>query len=423
MSTTNKINAPKGTKDIFFPEVNKWQYVEDVIRTFFAHFLYIEIRTPIFEHSELFHRGIGSETEVVQKEMYTFDDKADRSITLRPENTASVIRAALENNLFTELFPPRFFYIGPMFRYEKPQKGRQRQFHQMGIEVFADETPGVDAEVIYSAYHFLLKLHIHDMNLQVNSVGCAKCRPAFLIKLETEAEKHTEHLCVDCQRKVHTNPLRILDCKKQPCIDISAVFPSILDHLCPECSAHFQQVQVSLQNLAVPFVVNPRMVRGLDYYTKTAFEITSGQLGAQNAILGGGRYNDLVRNLGGPDVCGIGFAAGMERIIMHMTDVPEKSGPTILVAYQNETIEPEAVKLAKILWEKGVSTYINYSSRNMAKQFKRGDRINAKFTFILGEDEIKNQTISIKNMATKEQLTIKKEELEAWLNTNVYPKN
>jgi histidyl-tRNA synthetase len=419
MSTKTKISAPKGTKDIFLPEVNKWQHVENVIRDYFSRFLYSEIRTPVFEHSELFHRGIGSETEVVQKEMYTFEDKAGRSVTLRPENTASVVRAILENNLFNTLFPQRFFYIGPMFRYEKPQKGRQRQFHQMGIEVFGDETAGVDAEVIYSAYKFLEQLHIRDMHLQVNSVGCRDCRPGFLEKLETEAAKHEDQLCADCQRKIHSNPLRIFDCKKQNCIDISANFPSILDHLCDDCGPHFQQLKASLDTLGIQYTVDPRMVRGLDYYTKTAFEITSGQLGAQDAVLGGGRYNDLVQDLGGPDVCGIGFAAGMERIILHIEDAPPKTGDAVLVAYQNLEIEPHAVKLAQTLWEKGFTAYINYNSKNMKKQFKRGDRIGAKYTFILGEDELQNNSISIKYMETKEQITIKKEELDQWLEKNM----
>jgi len=417
MST--KITAPKGTKDIYYPEIEKWQYLEDQIRDFFSQFLYKEIRTPIFEHSELFQRGIGSETEVVQKEMYTFPDKAYRSLTLRPENTASVVRAAIENNLFTELFPLRFFYIGPMFRYEKPQKGRQRQFHQLGVEVFGDESAGVDAEIIYSAYRFLERIHIKGIALQINSVGCPVCRPGFLKKLETEAEKHQEQLCPDCQRKIHTNPLRIFDCKNQTCIEITNHFPKITDHLCEECGTHFNQLKDSLSTLEIEYTVDSRMVRGLDYYTKTAFEITSEQLGAQDAVLGGGRYNNLVRDLGGPDICGTGFAAGLERIVLQMEKATGKKDKIILVAYQNQAIEPHAVKLTKTLWEKGINAYINYNSKNMKKQFKRGDRIGVDYTFILGEDEIQNNTISIKCMDTREQSNINKEELDQWLKTNL----
>jgi histidyl-tRNA synthetase len=414
-----KISAPKGTKDIYYPEVDKWHYLEDQIRVFFSKFLYKEIRTPIFEHSELFQRGIGSETEMVQKEMYTFPDKAHRSLTLRPENTASVVRAAIENNLFNELFPLRFFYIGPMFRYEKPQKGRQRQFHQMGIEVFGDESSEVDAEVIYSAYKFLERINIKDIELKINSVGCPECRPDFLKKLEAEAEKHQDQLCPDCQHKIHTNPLRIFDCKNQTCIEISNFFPKITDHLCEACGTHFNRLKNSLSNLEVKYTLDFRMVRGLDYYTKTAFEITSGQLGAQDAVLGGGRYNNLVRDLGGPDICGTGFAAGLERIILHLENGTWKKDKIILVAYQNQAFKPDAVKLTKTLWEKGITTYINYNTKNMKKQFKRGDRFDASYTFILGEDEIKNNTISIKTMETREQFNIKKEELDQWLKINL----
>ena len=411
--------APKGTKDIFYPEVDKWQYLEEHIRSFFSRFLYREIRTPLFEHSELFHRGIGSDTEVVQKEMYTFLDKAERSLTLRPENTASVVRALLENNLLNDMFPLRFFYIGPMFRYEKPQKGRQRQFHQMGIEVFGDDSAGVDAEVIYSAYKFLELLDIKDMALQINSVGCRICRPGFLRKLEAQAENYKAQLCPDCQRKIHTNPLRIFDCKQEKCIEAASHFPVIVGHLCNNCNAHFDQVKVGLSNFAVDYNVNPRMVRGLDYYTKTAFEITSGQLGAQDAILGGGRYDELVKELGGPDVPGIGFAAGLERIVLHLEDIAAKKDTIVLVAYQNESIETRAVKLAKTLWEKGITAYVCYNSPNMKKQFKRGDRIGAHFAFILGEEEVKNNTISIKNMETKEQVIFKDEELNRWMEKNL----
>lgn len=416
---SNKITAPKGTKDLYFPDISKWQYLEQQVREYYSQLLYREIRTPIFEHSELFSRGIGSETEVVQKEMYTFQDKGKRSITLRPENTASVVRAAIEHNLLNEIFPPRFFYIGPMFRYEKPQKGRQRQFHQFGIEVFGDDSPGVDAEVVYSAYKFLERIGITETELFINSVGCPVCRPPFLQKLEAEAEKHETELCNDCQRKIHTNPLRIFDCKNPKCNQISESFPKITDHLCEDCDTHFKQVKENLQVMEVPFTENPRMVRGLDYYTKTAFEITSGQLGAQDAVLGGGRYNNLVKQLGGPDISGIGFAAGMERIILHLEKLETIQPKTILVAYQNIQFEPQAIKLVKTLWEKGVTAYINYNAKNMGKQFKRGDRIGAAYTFVLGEEEVQNSTISIKTMETREQINIKHEELDQWLKNNL----
>jgi histidyl-tRNA synthetase len=255
--------------------------------------------------------------------------------------------------------------------------------------------------------------------LQINSVGCSECRPGYLAKLETEAEKHEALLCPDCRRKIHTNPLRIFDCKNRTCNEISDGFPKITDHLCEGCATHFDGVKKSLSILEVEYTIDSRMVRGLDYYTRTAFEITSGHLGAQDAVLGGGRYNNLVKELGGPDICGIGFAAGLERIILHLEDITDNTAKTVLVAYQNESLEPEAVKLAKILWEKGVTAYINYNTKNMKKQFKRGDRIGANYTFILGEDEIQNNTVSIKSMETREQSTIKREELDQWLKSNL----
>jgi histidyl-tRNA synthetase len=259
------------------------------------------------------------------------------------------------------------------------------------------------------------------MKLMVNSVGCRReeCRPAFLKQLETGAETVQQELCPECQRKVHTNPLRIFDCKNPHCIEISNKFPVMLDRLCGECKTHFDQVKAFLTVLGANFQVNPRMVRGLDYYTKTAFEITSGQLGAQDAILGGGRYDNLVKELGGPGIPGIGFAAGLERIILHVETVPGEKAKIILAAYQNETLEQQAVKLAKTLWEKGITAHISYDTHNMKKQFKRGDRIGADFTFILGEEEIQSDTISIKNMKTQEQFKIKNEELDQWLKNNL----
>jgi histidyl-tRNA synthetase len=411
----SKIIAPKGLKDLFSPEIQKWQFLEEKIREFFSRFLYKEIRTPIFEHSELFQRGIGGETEVVQKEMYTFNDKGGRSLTLRPENTASVVRAAIENNLFEHIFPLRFLYIGPMFRYEKPQKGRFRQFHQFGVEIFGDDSGKLDAEVVFSAYHFLNEIGIQDIELQVNSVGCRVCRPTYLEKLQAAAKEHIDELCTNCQRKVDTNPLRIFDCKKSHCIEISSHFPPITDHLCEECSNHFDEFKETLKIMNVKFVVQPRMVRGLDYYTKTAFEITSSQLGAQNAILGGGRYNNLIKELGGADVPGIGFAAGLERIILHLDHIKPVKEKIFLVAYQNRALCNEAIKLAQSLWRRGLTTYMDYNSGNMKKQFKKGDKIGVDYTLILGDTEISNSTVSIKNMKTKEQISIKQEELEKWL--------
>jgi histidyl-tRNA synthetase len=414
----NEIKAPKGTRDIFPPEIEKWHFLEAAIRGYYGKFLYQEIRTPIFEHSELFSRGIGSETEVVQKEMYTFSDKSDRSLTLRPENTASVVRAAIENKLFEAITPLRFYYIGPMFRYDKPQKGRYRQFQQFGVEVFADDSPQVDAEVIFSAVDFLKKLKIEEIQLDLNSVGCPQCRPDYLQVLKKAARAQEGRLCDDCRRKIDSNPLRIFDCKQPGCVESAQGLPLISGHLCPECRDHFAAVRETLSWMNVPFQLNPRLVRGLDYYTKTAFEVTSGQLGAQNALLGGGRYNNLIRELGGPDMAGIGFAAGMERIILHLERLELPKAKILFIACADPHWLAHAVQLAEVLREEGYPVYIDYQAKNLKKQFKKADRINAAFTLILAEDEIHDDSVSIKNMASQEQVKISIKDLNAWLKKN-----
>jgi histidyl-tRNA synthetase len=414
----NEIKAPKGTKDIFFPEIQKWQFLENAIHAYYQKFLYREIRTPIFEHSELFSRGIGSETDVVQKEMYTFQDKADRSLTLRPENTASVVRATIENNLFETLAPLRFYYIGAMFRYDKPQKGRYRQFQQFGVEVFADDSPQVDAEVIFSAMDFLRHLSIQDIQLELNSVGCPQCRPGYQNILRASAQADEKNLCPDCQRKIEGNPLRIFDCKLPGCNEMADRLPRISDHLCAECQGHFAAVKETLSWMNVPFQLNTRLVRGLDYYTKTAFEITSGQLGAQNALLGGGRYNNLIKELGGPDMVGIGFAAGMERIILHLENLESPRAKILFVAYQDTQWLAHAIQLAQVLRAEGYPVYIDYQGKNLKKQFKKADKVAAAFTIVLAEDEIKNGAVSIKNMASQEQIKIPLKDLNEWLKKN-----
>ncbi|MEN8223605.1 MAG: histidine--tRNA ligase [Acidobacteriota bacterium] len=414
----NKLNAPKGTKDIYSPEVEKWQYFENQIREYFKLFSYREVRTPIFERSELFSRGIGNETEVVQKEMYTFEDKAGRSMTLRPENTASVVRSLIEHNLMNELFPHRFFYIGPMFRYDKPQKGRYRQFHQFGVEVFGDKSPYVDAEVIFSAIDFLKSLKITEMTLYINSVGCSECRPDYLKKLSVAAENNKEDFCNDCKRKIDTNPLRIFDCKVESCIALADKLPKITGNLCEECDTHYKEMKFNLELLGLEFQENNKLVRGLDYYTKTAFEITSSKLGAQNAILGGGRYNNLVKELGGQDLPGIGFSGGMERILLNMDPPPAEDLKKLFVAWQGVEAMAEAFKLSNELRKKGYIVYMDYSTKKLSKQLQKGIKFDTDFTLILAEDELMNNEISIKNFETREQITIKREELDKWLKKN-----
>jgi histidyl-tRNA synthetase len=414
----SEIKAAKGTRDIFPPEIRKWQFLENAIHDYYKKFLYQEIRTPIFEHSELFSRGIGSETDVVQKEMYTFSDKSERSLTLRPENTASVVRAAIENNLFETVAPLRFYYIGPMFRYDKPQKGRYRQFHQFGIEVFADESPQVDAEVIFAAVDFLKRLGIADIRLELNSVGCPRCRPQYLEVLRKAARAEESRLCADCRRKIDGNPLRIFDCKLPECLETTRGFPLLDGHLCAECRDHFAAVRETLSWMNVPFQLNPRLVRGLDYYTKTAFEVTSGQLGAQNALLGGGRYNDLIKELGGPDMAGIGFAAGMERIILHLEGLDLPKMKNLFIAYGEPKWLAHAIQLAQVLRAAGYPVYLDFQGKNLKKQFKKADKIAAAFTLILAEEEIAGESVSIKNMASQEQTKISLKDLNEWLKKN-----
>jgi histidyl-tRNA synthetase len=414
----SELQAVKGTKDIFAPEVALWQMLEEAIRDYFRRFLYREIRTPLFEYSELFQRGIGEATDVVQKEMYTFADKGGRSLTLRPENTASVVRALVEHNLFETVFPLKFFYIGPMFRHEKPQKGRYRQFHQFGVEVFADPSPQVDAEVIFSAVDFLAHVGIGDVQLHLNSVGCAECRPAYQQALREAAAARRDKLCADCQRRAESNPLRIFDCKNEACAAVAATFPDIVDHLCPPCRDHFAAVRDALGRLQVGFTLNPRLVRGLDYYTRTVFEVTSGQLGAQNALLGGGRYNNLVHELGGPDVPGIGFAAGMERLILHLQSNPVPFETVLFVAFQSEAQLPEALALARRLWNDGQAALLDYGARNLKKQFKKADRSGARFTLVLGEEEVRSAAVTVKDMRTQQQVQIPAKDILTWLKQN-----
>ena len=415
----NEVKAPKGTRDIFYPEISKWQFLEAAIRDYFARFLFREIRTPIFEHSELFTRSIGTDTEVVQKEMYTFQDKAQRDLTLRPENTAGVIRALLENNLLEAVFPLKFFYIGPMFRYDKPQKGRYRQFHQFGVEVLGEENPLTDCEVVFSAFDFLQRLGIKSIQLQLNSVGCRQCRPAYRQVLQQAVQSRLADLCHDCRDKTGTNPMRIFDCKVPGCQEISAGFPVITDMLCPDCRDHFQKVQQGLKMTGTPFVINSRLVRGLDYYTKTAFEITSEQLGAQNAILGGGRYDDLVQELGGPEMAGIGFAAGMERIVLHLDQPRLDMGNAVFVIHQSEAQLEAAWLLLLRLWREGIAAMMDYQPRHLKKQFKKADRVEARYALILGEEELRRHTVSVKDMKNQQQVTIPAEEVIPWLKQRV----
>jgi len=404
------ISAIKGTKDILPQEVRKWQKVEHLARRIFELYGYREIRTPVFEATELFERGTGQTTDIVIKEMYTFTDKGGRSLTLRPEYTPSVVRSIIENRLYLQPEPLRFYYIGPMFRYDKPQKGRFRQFHQMDIEVFGEKDPSIDAEIVEMADHLLKKLEVLDTETLVNSIGCNNCRPSYLKDLKRQAQNVRESLCADCQRKTGTNPLRIFDCKKESCQEASSSFPEIIDYLCGECEEHFNKFCSYLNLYKIDYRVEPRLVRGLDYYTKTAFEIISSRLGAQNALLGGGRYDYMVKEFGGPELCGIGFAAGMERLIS-VVNFKEKKEKFLYLASLGDEARKAGTELARFFRHEGVECLVEYKDRSLKSQLSRASKLGATWVLIVGEDEVKRQSYQLKEMTTGIQKEKTKEQI------------
>lgn len=410
MNKKKQVSAIKGTKDILPPEARKWQKVESEAKKIFELFGYREIRTPVFEATELFERGTGQTSDIVIKEMYTFKDKAGRSLTLRPEYTPSVVRSIIEHRLYLKPQPMRFYFIGPMFRYDKPQKGRYRQFHQMDIEVFGEEDPAVDAEIVEMADCLLKELGVLGTETLINSVGCKKCRPSYLKELRKKAEEVKEHLCSDCQRKITTNPLRIFDCKVETCREISTGFPQITDYLCPDCEEHFRQFQAYLEDYNITYKIEPRLVRGIDYYTKTTFEIVSAKLGAQDAILGGGRYDDMMKEFGGPDLCAIGFAVGMERLIS-LVPYTKKTENFLYVVHLGGKAKKVGMELIKDLRRNGVECLMEYKERSLKSQMGRANKLGAKWVLIIGEDELKKGKYQLKNMITGVQQESSQEEV------------
>lgn len=394
-----EIQAVKGTKDILPCEVGLWQEAEALAKQTFELYGYREIRAPVFELTELFEKGTGLTSDVVTKEMYTFVDKGGRSLTLRPEYTPSVVRAIIEHRLYLQPEPLRFYYIGPMFRYDKPQKGRFRQFHQVDIEVFGEKDPAIDAEIIEMALALLGKLGVRETKTLVNSVGCKECRPAYMKKLRREAEKHRNALCADCQRKIDTNPLRIFDCKMDGCREATKSFPTILDDLCPECREHFAGFCSYLDMFGIPYTIEPRLVRGLDYYTKTAFEIVSSGIGAQNALAGGGRYDDMMREFGGPDMCGIGFAMGLERLLSVVERTPAKR-PFVYIAHLGMEARRAGMELARFFREAGIECLIEFKDKGLKGHMGRANKVKAAWVLIVGEEELKKGRYQLKDMAT-----------------------
>ncbi len=409
------LKTPRGTKDIFGGEVALWQYIEEKIKEICRQFGYGEIRTPVFEHTELFQRGVGETTDVVQKEMYTFMDKGGRSLTLKPEGTAGAARAFIEHKLYSESLPLKIYYVTPLFRYEKPQAGRMRQFHQFGIECYGSNTPAADVEVISLGHLFFERLGLKNNRLLINSLGCKSCRQTYNEALVGYIREVSHSLCPLCKERSEKNPLRVLDCKEKGCIEILKNAPIILDYLDDECRGHFQQVQEGLKALSIPFEVEGRLVRGLDYYTRTVFEFVSSDIGAQSTICGGGRYDGLIEELGGPATGCVGFSVGLERIILALTAQELVSQNTEAIDIFIGAIGHEgslaAQRLAFDLRRQGINTEVNLMERNVKAQMKQANKLNARFSVIIGDDEIKNNAYGVKNMATGEVLTLTLEQI------------
>ena len=403
-------NAPRGTKDILPDTVGDWNYVEGEIRELCRRFGYSEIRTPIFEHTELFQRGIGEGTDVVDKEMYTFTDRGERSITLRPENTASAVRAYLQNKLYAQSNLVKLFYIGSMFRYDRPQAGRMREFHQFGVEALGEANPAVDAEVILLAMNLLEGLGLKDLELSINSVGCPKCRSKYRTMLQDFFRDKLEDLSEDCRSRFERSPLRILDCKKDSDKPYMADAPKITDCLCEECAEHFAKLKELLTSAGISFTHDPRLVRGLDYYTKTAFEIKYPPLGAQSAVAGGGRYDGLIEEMGGNPTPAVGFATGLERLLLALESqnlLPEKNRSVdAYVVALGETAQAEGFKLLNSLRQQGLSAAMDFAGRSMKAQMKQANKLGAKYSVILGEDEISEGVVMLRSMEDSSQAKV-----------------
>lgn len=408
--------APRGTKDITPKESYKWNYVENKFREICGLYGYEEMRTPIFEHTELFKRSVGDTTDVVQKEMYSFEDKGGRDITLKPEGTAGVIRAFIENKLYSDAQPTKMFYIIPCFRYERPQAGRQRQFHQFGVEAVGSDNPSLDAEVIALAVQFFNEVGLKDLAVSINSVGCPTCRAKYNELLKSYLDAKSDVLCSTCLERKDKNPMRVIDCKNPNCQENLQDVPFMIDHICDDCKDHFEKLQKYLKEMDVNFIVDKTIVRGLDYYKKTAFEIISNDIGSQSTVCGGGRYDGLVEQLGGPKgTSGIGFALGAERLLLTMEnnniEIENPQSTDIYIVTIGDKAKTKSFKLLKDLRYNHISADSDHLDRSVKAQFKYSDKINAKFTIVIGEDELANDSATLKNMQTSEQITVKLSEL------------
>ena len=408
--------APRGTKDITPKDVYKWHYVEKKFREICALYGYEEIRTPIFEHTEVFARSVGDTTDVVQKEMYSFTDRGDRQLSLKPEGTAGVIRSFIENKMYADTQPTKLYYITPCFRYERPQAGRQRQFHQFGIEVLGSDGPSVDAEVISLAVQFFNEMGLKNLSVNINSVGCPTCREEYNRKLKEYLDKKVDVLCETCLERKDKNPMRVIDCKNPHCKENLQDIPFMIDHLCDDCKEHFEKLQTYLKEMDINYVVDKTIVRGLDYYKKTAFEIISNDIGSQSTVCGGGRYDGLVEMLGGPKgISGIGFGLGVERLLLTLEnnniEIENPKSTDIYIATIGDAAKTKSFKLIKDLRSNHISADNDHLDKSLKAQFKYSDKLNAKYTVVIGDDELANNTATLKNMKTSEQTTIKLSEL------------
>lgn len=407
------ISIPKGTKDVLPAEAYKWHFVENTARKIAALYNLKEIRTPVFEHTELFLRGVGDTTDIVNKEMYTFLDKGERSITLKPEGTAGVVRSFIENGLASGVLPLKMYYLTPVFRYERPQAGRLREHHQFGVEIFGGKGPETDAEVILLARDYIAALGVEGVELNLNSIGCKHCRPKFNEALKEYLRPHLPEMCDTCRSRFDKNPLRILDCKEEACSKINENAPKTVDFLCDECREHFEKLKEILDACGVKYKLNPKLVRGLDYYSKTVFEFVSTQIGSQGTVLGGGRYDTLIENLGGPQVPAVGFGSGIERMLLVLENtgkrIPEEAPLGAYIAGLDDEGRKAAFQLCDTLRKMGVSAEFDHAARSVKAQFKYAGKVGARYVVVIGSNELESGEYTVKDMANSASETVKAE--------------
>ncbi|MCX8110431.1 MAG: histidine--tRNA ligase [Syntrophorhabdaceae bacterium] len=401
-----KIKSLRGFRDIFGDEVIKFRRIEEVSRRYFSLFGYKEIIIPVLENTGLFIRSIGDTTDIVEKEMFTFRDTGGDSITLRPEATAGMVRAYLDTGIFARERISKLFSIGPMFRHERPQKGRYREFRQIDVEVFGIEAPIIDAEIIWMIFLILKSIGLTEYTIEINSVGCPECREDFKGLIVGYFEDKRQDLCEDCRRRLQRNPLRIFDCKNPVCIEISGSSPLLFDNLCETCKLHFKDFLSHIEEFKIPVSINKRLVRGLDYYTRTVFEVTSGSLGSQNAFLAGGRYDNLVQSMGGPSIPGIGFAIGVDRLALLMTPSMQKEGPIVFLAYLGDKAKGFIVPMIRLFTENNIKFFYLPDAKSLKSQMRYADSIGADIVMIIGDDEVEKGIITVRDMAQSNQTTL-----------------